>query len=157
MTLILNVLLWKYINGDHWYYFMLSLSENPSTSFLVPWNLAHTWILMFMRFELKTLLFLDGDITVLAIQTFMEQLGFIITIGETSTATDLNNLVIHKCFCSMVVIMEIQRMKWVPQTQKYPELHDISTSHYLVWRYFGWLENQGKGEYRVCEGLQHGW
>lgn len=79
---------------------MLSLSENPSTSFLVPWNL-----------ELKTLLFLDGDITVLAIQTFMEQLGFIITIGETSTATDLNNLVIHKCFCSMVVIMEIQRMK----------------------------------------------
>ena len=66
---------------------------------------------MFMRFELKTLLFLEGDITVLAILTFMEQLGFIITIGETSTAKDLNNLVIHKCFCSMVVIMEIQRMK----------------------------------------------
>ena len=36
-----------------------------------------------MRLELKTFLFIEGNITILAIQTCMEQLGFIITIGKT--------------------------------------------------------------------------
>ena len=132
--LLLNIVMWKYINDGnrdyftviieeksiHYHYFVCGVEILLRTT---EWNLPHLIMLM-MRLEFKNLRFYQGNMTIFKTIRFPSKnqgalsLSLIIFIGKTLTVKNLNEPEIHKLFWKVII----------SHMREYPDFQDISAN-----------------------------
>ena len=132
--LLLNIVLWKYINDGNRDYFTVIIEEKSiHYNYFVcgleillrttEWNLPHLIMLM-ARLEFKNLRFSQGNMTIFKTIRFPSKnqgalsLSLIIFIGKTLTVKSLNEPEIHKLFWKVMI----------SHMREYPDFQNISTN-----------------------------